>query len=140
MADYTIKGRFEITVSPANVKRWLDDTEGIAGWWSDRVEGAAGTTGDSFHVTFPSSPIVFDLDVASVSDDLIEWHIPENSPWWKGTTIRFELSESEYGGTSLLFTHGGFESDEAITPAWIRFLDNLVSVAESGAPNPAVTN
>ena len=82
--------------------------------------------------------------MTSVSDDLIEWHIPENPPWWKGTTIRFDLSESESGGTSLLFTHGGFESDDAIietiTPVWIRFLDNLVSVAESGTPNPAVTN
>jgi hypothetical protein len=44
----------------------------------------------------------------------------------------------------MLFTHGGFNPDDpiiqAITPAWVRFLDNLVAVAESGKPNPAVVN
>ncbi len=144
MADYTIRARFEVNATPAEVKHWLDDTAGIAGWWSDKVEGAAGAVGDDFHVTFPNTPVAFSLDVTHLADDVVEWHIPESPPWWKGTTIRFEISPSESGGASLLFTHGGFEPDDAIieviTPAWVRFLDNLVSVAESGTPNPAVTN
>jgi hypothetical protein len=75
---------------------------------------------------------------------LVEWRVDQNPPWWQGTTIRFELSASEDGRTQMLFTHGGFRPEDpiiqAITPAWVRFLDNLVAVAESGTPNPAVVN
>jgi len=63
---------------------------------------------------------------------------------WPETTILFELAKSEDGMTQMLFTHGGFSPEDpiiqAITPAWVRFLDNLVATAESGKPNPAVLN
>ncbi len=121
-----------------------DDIEGIAGWWSDKVEGAAGAVGDHFGVSFPSTPVVFGLDVTALSDDTVSWHIPEDPAWWAGSTVGFHLTAAENGGTSLLFTHGGFEAGaeiiEIVTPAWVRYLDNLVAVAESGTPNPAVTN
>jgi hypothetical protein len=144
MGDYSIKAQFEAGCPPLAMKRWLDNSQGIAGWWSDKVDGAAGTVGDTFHVTFPTSPVVFDLEVIAVSDTAVEWHIPQSPPWWQGTTIRFELSGSEGDKTQLLFTHRGFDLDDpiiqVITPAWIRFLDNLVAVAESGKANPAVVN
>lgn len=144
MGDYTIKAQFEARCPPEKVKRWLDSPQGIAGWWSDKVEGAAGSPGDEFGVTFPTSPVVFDLVVSEIDDRVVEWHVPDSPPWWKDTTIRFELSEGESGGSQMLFTHGGFEADDpiipVITPAWIRFLDNLVAVAESGRPDPAVVN
>jgi len=143
MGDYAIKAQFEFDAQGSSVRRWLNNPSGIAGWWSDKVEGAAGAKDDEFHVTFPTSPVVFDLKFTSISDRLIEWHIAENPPWWKGTTISFALSETD-GKTQLLFTHRGFEPDdpiiEVITPAWVRFLDNLVAVANSGHPNPAVVN
>jgi uncharacterized protein YndB with AHSA1/START domain len=143
MGDYAIKAQFEVATTPAEVRRWLDNASGIAGWWSDGVEGSAATPRDQFHVRFPSSPVVFDLVVTEVSDEAVEWHIPESPPWWKGTTIRFQLTPTDEG-TTMLFTHGGFEPDDpiiqAITPAWVRFLDNLVAVAQSGVANAAVVN
>jgi len=143
MGDYAIKAQFESASDSSEIKKWLDNTEGIAGWWSDRVEGSAGSSGDEFHVSFPSTPVVFDLEVTECSDDAVEWHVAESPPWWKGTTIRFDLSPGEQG-TTLLFTHRGFEPDDpiiqAITPAWVRFVDNLVEVARSGNANPAVSN
>lgn len=144
MGDYSIQAEFEAACSPGDVGRWLHSPQGIAGWWSDTVEGAAGSVGDHFFVTFPTSPVVFDLEVAAADDDVVEWRVPENPPWWRGTTIKFELSEGESGTTQMRFTHQGFEPDDpiiaTITPAWVRFLDNLVAVAESGRPNPAVVN
>lgn len=144
MGDYAIEAQFEAGCEPSQLRRWLDSPEGISGWWSDGVEGAAGEAGDVFHVTFPTSPVVFDLEVNEVSDDAVEWHVAENPPWWKGTTIRFELNENADEGTSLLFTHAGFTPGDpiirVITPAWVRFVDNLISVAVSGQASPAVVN
>lgn len=144
MGDYAIRAQFEAVCPPPEVMRWLDSPQGIAGWWSDTVDGAARAVGDRFHVTFPTSPVVFDLEVAALTDRAIEWHIPQNPPWWQGTTIRIELSETDNGKTTVLFTHRGFSADDpiiqVITPAWVRFIDNLVAVAESGQANPAVVN
>ena len=144
MGDYAIKAQFETSCPPQQLKDWLDSPAGIAGWWSDKVVGAASAVGDTFHVTFPTSPVVFGLEVTSIAEDGVEWHVAENPPWWKGTTIGFELSPANDSGARLLFTHSGFDSDDpiiqVITPAWVRFLDNLVAVAESGRANPAVVN
>lgn len=144
MGNYEIKARFEATCPPADVKKWLDEPAGIAGWWSDRVRGAAAAVGDSFTVEFPTTPVAFELEVTENSDRAVEWHVPESPPWWRGTSIRFDLADSDTGGTNLLFTHGGFDpTDEiiaVITPAWVRFVDNLVAVAETGEARPAVVN
>src|SRR5688572_443778 len=109
MGDYSIKAQFEVACPPSGLKRWLDTPQGISGWWSDKVEGAAGTVGDTFHVTFPTSPVVFDLQVMAASDTAVEWHIPQNPPWWQDTTIRFELSAANGDKTHMLFTHKGFD-------------------------------
>lgn len=144
MGDYEIRAQFEAACDRSAVVKWLASPEGIAGWWSDKVEGAASRKGDRFSVFFPTSPVAFDLVVTTISDNAIEWHIPESPPWWKGTSIRFDLSENADGKTVILFRHQGFDPNDpiiqAITPAWVRFLDNLVKVSESGVANPAVRN
>jgi hypothetical protein len=143
MGDYTIQARFETGSTPAEMMRWLTTTEGIAGWWSDTVTGSAGSEGDLFHVSFPTTDVVFDLVVAELSDEIVQWDVPESPPWWKGTSIRFQVEPSD-SGSSLLFTHGGFEPDDpiiaVITPAWVGFLDNLIDVARTGRANPSVVN
>jgi hypothetical protein len=143
MGDYAIKALVQVETSPQELKRWLDSTEGIAGWWSDSVEGDAGEVGGTIRVAFPTSPVTFELVVSELTDDTVEWEVPESPPWWKGTKIRFEMSEDE-DGTGVRFLHGGFDPDdpiiEVITPAWVRFLDNLAQVAASGVPSPAVVN
>lgn len=144
MADYSIKAGFEAACPPRDLMGWLTSTEGIAGWWSDEVAGSASSEGDRFSVRFPTTDVVFELVVTEMSGNIVEWQVPESPPWWKGTTIRFETAESEAGGTSLLFTHGGFDPEDpiipVINPAWIRFLDNLVEVAQTNEANPAVVN
>ena len=143
MGDYSIKARFDSKATPAEMTTWLSSAGGIAGWWSDAVEGSASAAGDEFTVRFPDTDVPFQLEVTESGNGVVEWHVPESPPWWKDTTIRFEVSEAESGST-LLFTHSGFDPDDqiipVITPAWVRFVDNLVSVAEAGEPNPAVRN
>jgi hypothetical protein len=143
MGDYAIKALLEVDSTPEGVKRWLDSPEGIAGWWSDSVDGDAGHVGGTIQVRFPTTSVPFDLVVSELADDVVEWNVPESPPWWKGTTIRFEVNEEEEG-TTVRFTHSGFDPEdpiiEVITPAWVRFLDNLSQVAASGVPSPAVVN
>ncbi|HXV70705.1 MAG TPA: SRPBCC domain-containing protein [Acidimicrobiia bacterium] len=143
MGDYTIQARFDAACSPEEIMKWLTTTEGIAGWWSDTVRGSAGSPGDEFHVSFPTTDVVFDLTVAEAHDGVVSWDVLESPPWWKGTSIRFQVEPVEEG-SSLLFNHAGFEPDDpiiaVITPAWVGFLNNLVEVAQTGVANPAVMN
>jgi hypothetical protein len=143
MGDYTIRARFDAKATPSDVSRWLDDTKGIAGWWSDNVQGSASSPGDEFTVRFPDTEVPFVLKVTESADGVVEWQVPDSPPWWEGTSIRFEVSESA-DGSNLMFSHAGFDPDDpiipVITPAWVRFLDNLVAVAESGEASPAVVN
>ncbi len=139
----SVRAQFESEMPVADLLRWLRTPQGIAAWWSDSVTGAASAVDDMFHVTFPTSPVVFDLRVTAADGSTVEWTVDENPPWWQGTTIRFDLTDTD-GGSEMMFTHGGFAAGDpiipVITPAWVRFLDNLVEVARSGVPNPAVRN
>lgn len=117
---------------------------------------ALGDRGETGQVVVPSDgvnhylisrevtvDVVFDIEVIAASDGVVEWHVPESPPWWKGTTIRFEAGPDENGKTAFLFTRGFAEDDPiiaAITPARVRFLDRSVEVAESVRPNPVVVN
>jgi hypothetical protein len=72
--------------------------------------------------------------------DRIEWVTGRFPPWWAGTTIRFDLSDSPEGpGTRLLFSHRDYEPDnpvQIVTPAWAQILLRLKSYAETGNPEP----
>lgn len=144
MGDYAIQARFEAACPAQDVMRWLTTTDGISGWWTDSVTGSASDSGDVFHARFPTTDVVFDLEVTELADGVVEWDVPESPPWWKGTTIRFDFEESDAGKTSFLFTHRGFEPGDPIiavvTPAWVGFLNRLVEVAETGEANPVVVN
>ena len=144
MGDYAIKARFDSENEPEDIMKWLNQADGIAGWWSDTVEGAASAVGDRFVLRFPTTDVPFELEVVEIGDSAVQWHVPESPPWWKGTDIRFEVGSAPDGSTSVLFIHRGFDPDdpiiEVITPAWVGFVNNLIDVARNDAPNPAVVN
>ncbi|MDX1748449.1 MAG: SRPBCC domain-containing protein, partial [Halobacteriales archaeon] len=116
MDDYAIRARLNAGCSPGDVMKWLTSPEGIAGWWTDSVTGSASAEGDTFQATFPTTDVVFELVVNEVTDSSVAWHVPDSPAWWKGTTIRFELGEADGGGTSLLFTHDGFDPEDPGAP------------------------
>lgn len=144
MGDYQLLMQFEVEASRSELSSWLTSAEGIAGWWSDRVEGAASAVGDRFQVHFPESPVAFELEVVEATEEAVEWRVGENPPPWQGTTIRFDLSDRDESGSQFLFRHGGFDPDNPvipiITPAWVHFLDTLKRVAETGVAAPLAVN
>jgi hypothetical protein len=141
--DYAIRAQFESESAADTVMDLLGSTDGISSWWSDSVSGSVSSVGDTFEVRFPTTPIPFELRVTECSGEAVEWVVDENPPWWKGTTIRFDVSNTE-SGCQIMFTHEGFDAADpiipVITPAWVHFVDNLVAVAGAGTPNPAVRN
>jgi hypothetical protein len=53
----TMQSRHSLTcAAPADVKRWLDNPEGIAGWWSDRWKGRQRPPGTDFTSPFQLHP------------------------------------------------------------------------------------
>lgn len=107
----------------------------VRGWWSGQIEGASGAVGDEFTYAFAH----FHRSVQRVtacSPSRIEWQVLEGGPRftadtqeWAGTTIRFDLSRADGGGTAVAFSHIGLtpaiECYEACTPAWAGYMEAL---------------
>lgn len=137
MGDYDVQMLIEIEGDPAAVRGRLNAVDGIATWWSSKVEGSAAAVGDRFGVFFPDAPVPFDFTVATMTDDRIEWRSGEMPPPWTGTTIRFDIAaNAEGGGTGLRFEHKGFDPDSEtiaiVTPTWANILMRLKANIEGG--------
>jgi hypothetical protein len=145
MGDYHVLMQFDIDADSKSVAEAIGSRAGVAGWWSDAVDGDPGTPGRRFEVRFPDAPQAFAFGVTAAGDQRIEWRVGDFPPWWAETTIRWELSENPDGpGTRLLFSHRDFDPDNpiipVITPAWAQIILRLKSFAETGRPNPFFTN
>ncbi len=136
LGNYHIHMAYDIDAEPDEVRRRLASPEGLATWWSDQVTGSMEAVGDQFYVTFPDAPKPFEFDVVSTGPDVYDWHVESSPEWWAGTTVHFEVTDSENGGTSLMFSHKDFEEGHPIvpivTPAWAHIVSNLKAMSETG--------
>ena len=144
MGDYRIRMHFDIAAPPSAVTAALTSQEGIASWWSDTVDGQPDKDGGDLFVAFPDLPERFHFRVG-LQPQVISWETQDFPPWWKDTTIRWEVAgQPEGDGTALSFTHGGFDPDDdiipVITPAWAGIIERLKAHAETGARNPFARN
>lgn len=144
MGDYSIRMQFDIDADTSAVAEALTTTEGIAGWWSDTVDGSPGRSGGELHVAFPDLPERFHFAVEREGDQ-VSWETQEFPPWWAGTTIRWHVADDPDGdGTRLSFRHDGFDPDAeivpVITPAWAVIIQRLKAYAETGTPDPFARN
>lgn len=137
MGDYDVQMLIEIDAIPGDVRELLTSVEGIASWWSDRVEGSASEVGDTFGVWFPDVPVPFEFTVATVEESRIEWSVGVMPPPWAGTTIRFDLGAGDSPGSTMLrFEHKGFDPDNeviaVVTPTWANIMMRLKANIEQG--------
>jgi uncharacterized protein YndB with AHSA1/START domain len=121
----------------------LATPEGIAGWWSARVEGEI-QVGETFRVRFGRGWT--DLRVDRLEPDAIEWactgqDIADFTPTdeWVGTRMTFDLAPAG-SGTRLSFVHHGLAALECIgicERGWGRHLgSSLKQLLESGVGQP----
>lgn len=141
MGDYHIRMQFDIEADPETVDRAISTREGVAAWWSDRVEGDPGTEGEQLRVGFPEVPQPFEFTTSQVAPERLEWRVGDFPPWWEGTSVRWELTENPDGpGTRLLFSHRGYDPDNpvipVVTPAWAQIILRLKAYCETGKPDP----
>jgi activator of Hsp90 ATPase-like protein len=141
MGDYHIRMQFDIDAERKTVHEALTTRDGVAAWWSDRVEGNPGEAGTSYRIAFPDVEQPFAFDVVTSTDERVEWRTADFPPWWQGTTIRWDLADvPDASGTRLLFSHRDFDPDNEVipivTPAWAQIVLHLKSYAETGRPTP----
>ena len=144
MGDYRIRMHYDIEADREAVRAALTSPEGIAAWWSDTVAGDPARSGGDLLVTFPDLPQPFHFRVGT-GDSEVSWETLEFPPWWEGTTIRWSFGPAPEGaGTSLEFSHEGFDPDNeiipVITPAWAGIINRLKVYAESGQADPFARN
>ncbi|MFO0682152.1 MAG: SRPBCC domain-containing protein [Sandaracinus sp.] len=101
---------FTVPQKPAEV---FDAIRDVRSWWSEGLEGPSAEVGDVFryrHGTLHDSrqKVIEAVPGRSIAWRVLDAHLSfaEKPGEWKGTTIRFDLSEAP-GGTIVRFTHEG---------------------------------
>ena len=137
MAD--IRHRVGIAAPQARVYEALTTTEGLARWWTQRVDGdpdLGGTLRFFFGGTEPGA--VMEVVDAS-APDRVTWRCAGGPHEWVGTTIDFALRSAE-GETVVLFTHGAWREPvdflHHCSTKWGYFLLGLKAWLEGDKASP----
>jgi len=130
--------RIGVTGSPDDVYAALTTVDGLAGWWTEDVDGDGDTGGV---LRFRFEPGGFDMLVLEAkAAELVLWEVVDGPDEWIGTHIRFELSEED-GFTIVLFEHGGWKTPVPFmhhcSTKWATFLMSLKELVETGVGRPA---
>jgi uncharacterized protein YndB with AHSA1/START domain len=117
----------------------LTTTSGLSGWWT-RATGS-GSTGGELTFLFGDLRKVIRVDETK-RPSVVRWTVLVSEPLrdWEGTTIEFDLSADEAGGSRLHFRHHGLtpqlECFDSCSDAWTRFLGSLAEYLETGHGDP----
>ena len=127
------------TASPDAVYEALTTVDGLAGWWTDDVQGN-GEVGGVLEFRFP--PVGgFDMEVLELRPrERVAWQVVDGPEEWIGTTVEWDLRQSgDY--TIVLFAHRGWrepvEFMHHCSTKWGSYLMSLKSLVESGQGAPA---
>lgn len=119
----------------------------VRGWWSEEVEGGTAAAGDEFDYHMQDLHRCKVRVTEVVPDRKVEWLILDNhfafttdKTEWIGTTVTFEIAETE-GGTEVRFTHHGLVSEyecyDVCVNAWGFYVrTSLPELITTGAGRP----
>jgi len=125
--------------SPEEVYDALTTLDGLAGWWTDDVNGSA-EVGGVIEFRFP--PGGFDMKVLEQRPpERVAWEVVKGPQEWVGTTVDWELrQDGDY--TIVMFSHQGWKEPVEFmhhcSTKWGSYLMSLKSLVETGegAPSP----
>jgi uncharacterized protein YndB with AHSA1/START domain len=136
--------RLTIDAPPERVGQLATSRQGIEQWWTGRPVVGEDTIGGQLAVYFSDgtqAAAVF--EVLQRSPGTISWRCVEGPKDWIDTRITFALSPRADGGTTLLFSHEGWQEENEFmngcSTNWGSYLMSLKSGAEGlgFSPYPA---
>ena len=127
---------------PHQVYDALTTTAGIAGWWTNQVDGAAETPGGRIGIGFDDTRM--EMEVEKLEERrLVIWKCILSHPLWEKTRIEFRLSADEKNNQTLVdFQHTNWTEDGSLfrhcSTKWAVYLLSLKDLVEKGkgAPYP----
>jgi uncharacterized protein YndB with AHSA1/START domain len=132
---HDIRHRVGIAAPQDRVYEMLSTKDGLAEFWT-QVEGDSEVGGKlGFFFGTPEPVVVFEV-VELVPNGRVQWRCIDGPQDWLGTTVAFDLKESD-GETVLLFTHADWQEASELmhhsSTKWATFLIGLRSGLEGGA-------
>jgi len=119
----------------------------VRGWWSEEIEGGTAAVGDEFDYHMRDLHTCRIRVTEVVPDRKVSWLVLDNyfafttdKSEWIGTTVTFEISETD-GGTEVRFTHHGLVSEyecfDVCVNAWGFYVTtSLPELIATGAGRP----
>ena len=145
MSESSYTTSFSVDRTPAEVFAAIND---LRSWWMTKVDGDNRAVGAEFSYRVPGVHFCRMRVTEIVPGQKVVWQVVDNhmgfiddQSEWKGTEIRFELSDRD-GGTELRFTHEGlvpsYECFDVCRNAWTFYVgDSLRSLAATGQGTPS---
>lgn len=118
----------------------LTTPSGLAGWWCSNVSGN-GLAGGELTFLFDGAPLVMRVDEAE-RPSMVRWTtlVSEPLPDWVGTTVSFEISPDDDGGSRVRFRHAGLTPQldcfDFCAHQWAGYLASLAGYVDSGQGCP----
>ena len=123
--------RLTIDAPPERVHQLTTTREGIASWWTGHPVSDGGQL--SAYVGDPDNPAAT-FEVLDRSPEQIVWRCVEGPRDWIDTRITYALRPREDHGTTLLFSHEGWQQENEFmngcSTNWAAYLMSLRSGAE----------
>jgi uncharacterized protein YndB with AHSA1/START domain len=127
--------RLSIDAPPERVHQLAATREGIQRWWTGHPVAGDDKIGEQLAVHFsdPADPAAT-FEVVERSPEQIVWRCVDGPRDWIDTRIAFALKPRADGGTTLLFSHQGWQQENEFmngcSTNWAFYLMSLKSGAE----------
>lgn len=130
----------KIRAARATVFDALTTKSGMQGWHTAHVDGD-GSMGSTWHLEFPDAPS-FDWQVTtSTTNECVEWECVAGPGDSVGTTVTFDLADTDDGRTLVRHTHAGWPDEEGnfrkCNTLWGVLMHHLKQYAETNTAQPA---
>ena len=133
--------RLSIDAPPEHVHALAATREGIERWWTGRPVTGGDEIGAQLSVYFrdAAEPAAV-FEVVERSPEQIVWRCVDGPHDWIDTRITFALKARTDGGTTLIFSHQGWQRENEFMNGcsnnWAAYLMSLKSGAEGHGFNP----
>jgi uncharacterized protein YndB with AHSA1/START domain len=129
----SILHRLTIDAPPKHVQNLVATKEGIERWWTGHPVAGDDSVGGQIAVSFGDRTAAT-FEIVEQTADRIVWRCVNGPSDWIDTAITFVFEPRTDGGTTLRFTHAGWQEENDLmygcSTNWGAYLMGLKSGAE----------